>query len=198
MLKHELFVTQFNVALREVTAFQTSFLSSQAKIKAVTTLSRTADEKKNVVKSSLEKNLSSGRPFVHRIYPGYQRFFLLCGRMLRCQPQVYPGIQGTPNQVFLKNAFAYLSSPTGNNPARISSVGRALDGRAGGRVFNRIPGPDQYSGSWSNRPFALRDHVTLLLWKWKLYAFAFEKRLLGHILNKTIIVIWYFKPAPFS
>ena len=46
MLKHELFVTRFNVALREVTAFQTSFLSSQAKIKAVTTLSRTADEKK--------------------------------------------------------------------------------------------------------------------------------------------------------
>ena len=32
--------------------------------------------------------------------------------------------------------------------------------------------------------------------KCKLYDFAFEKRLVGHILNK-IIVIWFFKPAPF-
>ena len=48
-----------------------------------------------------------------------------------------------------------------------------------------------------NRPFALRGHVISFLWKWKLYDFAFEKRLVGHILNK-IIVIWFFKPAPFS
>ena len=48
-----------------------------------------------------------------------------------------------------------------------------------------------------NGPFALRGHVTSFLWKWKLYDFAFEKRLVGHILNK-IIVIWFFKPAPFS
>ena len=50
---------------------------------------------------------------------------------------------------------------------------------------------------FSNRPFALRGQVTSFLWKWKLYNFAFEKRLVGHILNK-IIVIWFFKPAPFS
>ena len=31
--------------------------------------------------------------------------------------------------------------------------------------------------------------------KLKLYDFAFEKRLVGHILNK-IIVIWFFKLAP--
>ena len=49
----------------------------------------------------------------------------------------------------------------------------------------------------SNRPFALRCPVTSLLWKWKLCDFAFKKRLVGHILNK-IIVIWFFKPAPFS
>ena len=49
----------------------------------------------------------------------------------------------------------------------------------------------------SNRPFALRGRVTLFLWKWKLYDFTLEKRLLGHILNK-IIMIWFFKPAPFS
>ena len=48
-----------------------------------------------------------------------------------------------------------------------------------------------------NRPFALRGHVMSFLWKWKLYDFAFEKRLVGHILNK-IIVIWFFKSAPFS
>ena len=45
-----------------------------------------------------------------------------------------------------------------------------------------------------NRPFALRGHVTSFLWNWKWYDFAFEKRLVGHILNK-IIVIWLFKPA---
>ena len=49
----------------------------------------------------------------------------------------------------------------------------------------------------SNRPFAPRGHVTSFLWKWKLYDFAFEKRLVGHILNK-IIVIWFFKLAAFS
>ena len=42
-----------------------------------------------------------------------------------------------------------------------------------------------------NRPFALRGHVTSFLWKWKWYDFAFEKRLVGHILNK-IMVIWFF------
>ena len=52
-------------------------------------------------------------------------------------------------------------------------------------------------GSASDRPFALRGHVTSFLRKWKLHDFAFEKRLVGHILNKTI-VIWFFKPAPFS
>ena len=47
-----------------------------------------------------------------------------------------------------------------------------------------------------NRPFALRGHVTSFLWKWKLYDFAFEKRLVGHILNK-IIVIWFLNPNHF-
>ena len=42
-----------------------------------------------------------------------------------------------------------------------------------------------------------KRHVTSFLWKWKLHDFTFEKRLVGHILNK-IIVIWLFKPAPFS
>ena len=42
------------------------------------------------------------------------------------------------------------------------------------------------------RPFALRDHVTSFLWKWKLQDFACEKRLVGHILNK-IVVIWFFQ-----
>ena len=37
--------------------------------------------------------------------------------------------------------------------------------------------------------FALTAHVTLFLWKWKLYDFAFKKWLVGHILNK-IKVIW--------
>ena len=40
--------------------------------------------------------------------------------------------------------------------------------------------------------FALRDHVTSFLWKWKLHDFAFEKRLVGHILNK-IVAIWSFQ-----
>ena len=31
--------------------------------------------------------------------------------------------------------------------------------------------------------------------KMKLYDFAYEKRLVGHLLNK-IIVIWFFKPTP--
>ena len=48
----------------------------------------------------------------------------------------------------------------------------------------------------SNRPCALRGHVTWFLWKWKLYDFAFKKQLVGHILNK-IIVIWFVKPASF-
>ena len=48
-----------------------------------------------------------------------------------------------------------------------------------------------------NRPFALRGYVTSFLWKWKLYDFAFKKWLVGHVLNK-IIVILFFKPAPFS
>ena len=52
-------------------------------------------------------------------------------------------------------------------------------------------------GFTDNRPFALRGHVTSFLWKWKLYDFAFKKRLVGHILNK-IMAIWFFKPAPFS
>ena len=45
------------------------------------------------------------------------------------------------------------------------------------------------------RPFALRDHVTSFLRKWKLHDFAFEKRLVGHILNK-IEVIWFFQTRP--
>ena len=40
----------------------------------------------------------------------------------------------------------------------------------------------------NNRPFALRDHETSFLWKWKLYDFAFEKRLVGHISNK---IMWF-------
>ena len=43
---------------------------------------------------------------------------------------------------------------------------------------------------------ALGGHVTSFLWKWKLYEFAFKKQLVGHILNK-IIVIKFFKPTPF-
>ena len=48
-----------------------------------------------------------------------------------------------------------------------------------------------------DRPLALRGHVTSFLWKWKLHDFAFETLLVGHLLNK-IIVIWFFKPAPFA
>ena len=48
-----------------------------------------------------------------------------------------------------------------------------------------------------DRPLALTGHVTSFLWKWKLYDFSFEKPLVGHILNK-IIVIWFFKPVPFT
>ena len=74
MLQNELFVARFNVALREVTPFKlTSYLVRQ-KFKAVTTLSRTADQKKKIVRSSLEKNLASGRPFVHRICLGTKGF----------------------------------------------------------------------------------------------------------------------------
>ena len=47
------------------------------------------------------------------------------------------------------------------------------------------------------RPLALRGHVTSFLWKWKLRDFPFETLLVGHLLNK-IIVIWFFKPAPFA
>ena len=50
---------------------------------------------------------------------------------------------------------------------------------------------------WNNRKYALRGHMTSFLWKWKLYDFFFIKRLVGHIFNK-IIVIWFFKSAPFS
>ena len=47
------------------------------------------------------------------------------------------------------------------------------------------------------RPFALRGQVTSFLWKWQLYDFSFKKWLVGHILNK-IIVIWFYKLARFS
>ena len=33
----------------------------------------------------------------------------------------------------------------------------------------------------TDRQFALGGHVTSFLWKWKLYDFAFEERLVGHI-----------------
>ena len=36
---------------------------------------------------------------------------------------------------------------------------------------------------------ALGGHVTSFLWKWKLYDFAFKKRLVGHILNKIIVIV---------
>ena len=48
-----------------------------------------------------------------------------------------------------------------------------------------------------NRALALRGHVTSFLWKWKLHDFTFETLLVGHLLNK-IIVIWFLKPAPFA
>ena len=41
------------------------------------------------------------------------------------------------------------------------------------------------SGSPWYGPFALRGYVTSFLWKWKLYDFACEKRLVGYILNKN-------------
>ena len=44
-----------------------------------------------------------------------------------------------------------------------------------------------------NRPLALRGHVSSFLWKWKLHDFAFETVLVGHLLNK-IIVIWFSNP----
>ena len=44
------------------------------------------------------------------------------------------------------------------------------------------------------RPFALRGHVTSFL---KKTISGFQKRLVGHILNK-VIVIWFFKPVSFS
>ena len=48
-----------------------------------------------------------------------------------------------------------------------------------------------------DRPLALRGHVTSFLWKWKFHDFAFETLLVGHLLNK-IIVLCFFKPAPFA
>ena len=64
------------------------------------------------------------------------------------------------------------------------------------RKICRVYCGGQY-GQVTNRPFALRGHVTSSLWKWKLYDFFFKKRLVGHIFNK-IIVIWFCKPEPFS
>ena len=65
------------------------------------------------------------------------------------------------------------------------------------RVGSKLQPLGLEQGEKVNRPFALRGHVTSFLWKWKLYDFFFKKRLVGHIFNK-IIVIWFFKPAPFS
>ena len=48
-----------------------------------------------------------------------------------------------------------------------------------------------------NRPFALRGHVTSFYENERYMIFFFKKRLVGPIFNK-IIVIWFFKPAPFS
>ena len=42
----------------------------------------------------------------------------------------------------------------------------------------------------SNRPFALTGHVTSFLWKWKLYDFAFEKRLTIKI-NVSYLELFY-------
>ena len=39
-----------------------------------------------------------------------------------------------------------------------------------------------------NRPFPLKGHVASLLWKWKSYDFALKKWLVGHILNKMIVI----------
>ena len=71
-------------------------------------------------------------------------------------------------------------------PQKVNGIEKILDDRL-----------CRESGWGHNRPFALTGHVTSFLWKWKLYDFAFEKRLVGHVLNKRI-VIWFFKPAPFS
>ena len=50
--------------------------------------------------------------------------------------------------------------------------------------FKRVNGVDL------DRQFAPRVHMTLFLWKWKLYYFTFKKQLVGIILKK-IIVIWF-------
>ena len=65
-------------------------------------------------------------------------------------------------------------------------------------VYNKEPKSlTSFKGAVSrNRPFARRGHVTLFLWKWKLYDFAFEKRLVGHILNKRLM-IWFSNPHHF-
>ena len=44
-----------------------------------------------------------------------------------------------------------------------------------------------------DRPLALRGHVTSFLCKWQLHDFAFEALIVGHLLNK-LIVIWSFRP----
>ena len=53
--------------------------------------------------------------------------------------------------------------------------------------------------SFTNRPFVLKGHLTTFLWKWKLW-FCLRKTISGLYLkqNNVIIVIWFFKPAPFS
>ena len=53
------------------------------------------------------------------------------------------------------------------------------------------------ASSVCNRPFALKRSCDIVLRKGKLHDFTFEKQLVSHILNK-IIVIRFFKPAPFS
>ena len=40
-------------------------------------------------------------------------------------------------------------------------------------------------------------HAASYLWKWKLYDFTFENRLVCHIFNKIIIVIWFLSPHRF-
>ena len=47
-----------------------------------------------------------------------------------------------------------------------------------------------------NRPFELRGHVTSFFIKNESYMIFPPKRLVGRLLNR-IIVIWFFKPAPF-
>ena len=53
--------------------------------------------------------------------------------------------------------------------------------------------------SFTNRPFVLKGHLTTVLWKRKLW-FCLRKTISGLYLkqNNVIIVIWFFKPAPFS